>query len=105
MIKVVFEEKGGNLKGFSASGHAGYAPYGSDIVCAAVTSAVQMTVNGAVEIIKARCKVETLENEIRFSSEEESSGVVAMLEALKLHLEILSEQYEGKIKVEVITGV
>ncbi|MBR5721970.1 MAG: ribosomal-processing cysteine protease Prp, partial [Clostridia bacterium] len=46
MIRIVFVEKDGRLNGFSVSGHAGYAPYGSNIVCSAVTSAVQLTVNG-----------------------------------------------------------
>lgn len=36
MVKVKFTTEGGLLK-FKASGHANYGPYGSDIVCSAIT--------------------------------------------------------------------
>ena len=38
--------------GFAVSGHAGYDDYGHDIVCASVTSAVQMTANGLTEVLE-----------------------------------------------------
>ena len=37
MIRTVFDREGGRFTGFRASGHAGYAEHGSDIVCAAVS--------------------------------------------------------------------
>ena len=37
MIEAVFFRKGERFTGFQASGHAGYADHGSDIVCAAVS--------------------------------------------------------------------
>lgn len=37
MIRAVFTREGERLTGFRASGHAGYAEHGSDIVCAAVS--------------------------------------------------------------------
>ena len=108
MIRIVFVEKDGRLNGFSVSGHAGYAPYGSDIVCSAVTSAVQLTVNDITEICKAEADVETLENEIKFkladNDTEKREISRAFLESLKLHVEILSEKYKGTIKIEEITG-
>ena len=45
MIKAEFKKRGGSLCGFRVSGHSGYSVSGSDIVCAAVTSAVQFAVN------------------------------------------------------------
>ena len=35
--------------GFRVTGHAGYAESGSDIVCAGVTTAVQLVANGITE--------------------------------------------------------
>ena len=41
MTKVEIFNQGGRINGFAVSGHSGYAEEGSDIVCAAVSSAVQ----------------------------------------------------------------
>lgn len=45
MIHAEFRKLNGNYSGFEISGHAGYAGKGEDVVCAAVSSAVQLTVN------------------------------------------------------------
>ena len=52
MIRVEFTKSGELLTSFSVSGHAGYDDYGHDIVCASVTSAVQLTANGITEVLK-----------------------------------------------------
>ena len=47
MIKFKVERnKAGKIVGLEVNGHAGFAECGSDIVCAAVSTAVQMTING-----------------------------------------------------------
>lgn len=51
MTKVEIFNQGGRINGFSVSGHSGYAEEGSDIVCAAVTTAVKFaeaTINDAL---------------------------------------------------------
>jgi uncharacterized protein YsxB (DUF464 family) len=49
MINVtIFRDKTGMINGFEVNGHAGYAPAGSDIVCAAA-SATAYTAAGALE--------------------------------------------------------
>ncbi len=84
--------------GFSVSGHAGYAEYGKDIVCAAVTSAVELTANGITEILGLPAQVEVKENEIRLSlKEEELVAAQPFLKALRLHLSLLSEEFEKTI--------
>ena len=45
MIRAVLYQAGGQLTGFSVRGHAGYAPEGSDIVCAAVSVLTTTCVN------------------------------------------------------------
>ena len=57
MIRVEFTKSGELLTSFSVSGHAGYDDYGHDIVCASVTSAVQLTANGITEVLKLPAKV------------------------------------------------
>ena len=41
MTKIEIFNHDGRINGFSVSGHSGYAEAGSDIVCAAVTTAVR----------------------------------------------------------------
>ena len=45
MIRAVLYQTGGRLTGFSVKGHDGYAPEGSDIVCAAVSVLTTTCVN------------------------------------------------------------
>lgn len=46
MIEAVFfKDSGGTYRGFSVSGHAGYADSGRDIICAGVSALAINTVN------------------------------------------------------------
>ena len=64
MITVRFQKSGSRLRAFSISGHAGYADAGQDIVCASVTSAVQLTANAITEQFGERAAVTVEENQI-----------------------------------------
>ena len=50
MIKVTINKKGNNIDKIIITGHANYAEYGKDIVCAAVSATVLTTINGIVAI-------------------------------------------------------
>lgn len=100
MIRAIFCKQKDVYKGFSVSGHACYADYGNDIVCASVTSALQCTTNGIVEILKVKVDVDVSENEIKLSLvDTDNSCAVAFLQAFYLHLELLSQDYNGTIKL------
>ena len=43
----------GSLTGYRAEGHAGYADYGYDIVCAGISALTQSTLNGLKNVLKA----------------------------------------------------
>lgn len=102
MIRVKFRQSEGMLTGFSVSGHAGYDEYGKDIVCASVTSAVQLTANGITEIQKLPAQVKVNENTIQLQVPKEQAGQAgAFLNALLLHLRLLSQEYEGTIEISV----
>lgn len=58
MIKVTFREKGDDIIGFSCQGHAGYAPEGSDIVCAAVSCLTETCVNALESVAGVRAEVQ-----------------------------------------------
>ena len=102
MIHADFVKSEGRLVGFSISGHAGYDDYGHDIVCASVSSAVQLTVNGITEILKTKADVTVEENLIKIMlSVKNAQKAQAFLEALLLHLNLLAEDYEGTIQVNL----
>ena len=57
MIKLCFYERNGALAGFCCEGHSGYGEKGADIVCAAVSSAVELTERAINDIAKAGAEV------------------------------------------------
>jgi hypothetical protein len=101
MIQAKFFSKAGQLTGFSVSGHSGYADAGEDIVCAAVSSAVQLTANGITEISHLPAQVEVGENTVSLRLVDSASigSGQAFLEALQLHLSVLAEDYPKNVKL------
>ena len=99
MTRAVFRTRAQRILGFEVSGHSGYAEAGEDIVCAGVSSAVQMTVNAVVEIIGVAAQVRsrredafvslTLPGEI---DNERMQQCQIALRALLLQLELLEEE-------------
>lgn len=102
MILAQFQKGPGGLYAFTISGHSGYAEAGSDIVCASVSSAVQLTANAVTEVVKARAQVKVKENTISlFLKEPGNQEAVHFLDALLLHLQLLEEDYQEFMKVTV----
>ena len=99
MITAEFTGTADRLLSVQVSGHAGFAPAGEDIVCAAVSSAVQLTANAITEVRKAPCRVTVLENAV--SIVPESSAAQEFLQALYLHLSLLAEEYPGTIHLKI----
>ncbi len=99
MLKAVFVKKNGRLCRCSIKGHAGYAEHGQDIVCASVSSAVQLTANLLTETFGedavASAKGDTVN--IRTNGSELSEK---LLEALLVHLQCISEEFPGTINFE-----
>lgn len=101
MITVTFSEKG-----FEVSGHSGYAEEGSDIVCAAVSSATELTVNAITEVLKIKAKVEvdpsdaliklTLPESI---SIDELQLVDIILDSYKLQMSLIAEEYSDYVLI------
>lgn len=105
MIKVRFFNNCSAVCGFEISGHAGYADKGHDIVCASVSSAVQMVANTVTEVIGVKAAVSNVDGTITLrlghcSDEEKLASAQAIIEGLRLHLSILSKQFRGTISIE-----
>ena len=102
MIKVEFFGNSPVL-GFSIKGHSGYSEHGSDIVCAAVSSAAYMVANTITEILKVE-PLQLYENdgEMRLELDESSAQKCSdILSGFVLHLHSLSEEYKKYIKVTI----
>ncbi len=101
MITAVFYKKGRDFSGFRVSGHAGYAEYGHDIVCASVSSAVQLTANLITESFGISADVSAEDNAVTLrvaETCEEASGIIG---GLMTHLELLSEEFENTIITKI----
>ena len=101
MITVEFFRNKSEIIGFRISGHAGYSVNGDDIVCASVSSADQFAANLITECFKTEADVNAVGETINLmlTGLENRDNAVKVLDALKLHLELLSEDYEKTIKI------
>ena len=101
MIRItVYKTKSGEYRKFICDGHAGYADYGKDIVCAAVSALVINTINSLEEIAGEPIQVEADESSGRIScffsqlQLRESSRV--LMDSLTLGLGRIEAQYGRK---------
>ena len=102
MICAQFFRKDGRLCSVQVSGHAGFAESGEDIVCASVSSAVQLVANGITECAKQQAEVRVSNNRISVTLPAHPSEMsVCFLDALHLHLTCLEQDFEGCIQVTV----
>lgn len=104
MTKCEFFTEGDRITGFSVSGHSGYAEAGSDIVCAAVSTAVTMAEATINEVCGAKAKVRVKEEDARVTltlpaSCDEEEAVQAVLAGMLLTLCALREDYPDHIEV------
>ena len=93
MIKVEY-----NNKKITISGHAGFADYGKDIVCASVSSIIYTTVNGLLNIDSESIKFtdnKIITIEILKNDNVTNILINNMLDLLKE----LEEQYPKNIKI------
>ena len=104
MTTVEFTNTDGRLTGFCCSGHSGYGEEGTDVVCAAVSTAVKFAEAAINDVLGSHAKVRVNESEARVSltlpaSCEEESAVQAVLTAMMLTLCSLRDEYPDYIEV------
>lgn len=90
--------------GFSIQGHAGYGEEGTDIVCAAVSSAAYLVGNTLTDILHITplsLRVEEGDMFLRIEAKDEPM-CRDLLAGLKLHLSQLTEQYPGCLRVDYL---
>ncbi len=101
MTTVRLIKTDGNIVGFEVSGHSGYAESGSDIVCAAVTSAVTLveTIINDSFAAGADVTVNPEAAEITLMMNKQCEACQSVLEAFERHMRVLCEEYPNYIEV------
>lgn len=103
MTKIRFYHNNqGEILGFQTIGHAGYAEYGEDIVCAGVSALVLNTVNSIETLTADRLITETDEVKgiirTKFSGRRSREGQLLM-QSLRLGVLELEAEYDQFIQV------
>lgn len=101
MVQAEFYKTNGKFSGFRVSGHTGYAPRGRDIVCAAVSSAVQLTVNMLYEFkisIRASSEGGAVKCIVKNAGDDISSRIIRQL---MHHFELILEEFPKTIKITI----
>ncbi len=95
MTNVEFIHTAQGYIGFSACGHAGDAPQGENIVCAAVSAAVELTECQLTDILLLHTQVDIDAKTARVSVRLQDAHPLAQapVQALKLYLTRLAEEY------------
>lgn len=104
MTKVEFFSQDDRICGFCCSGHSGYAEEGADIVCAAVTTAVQFAEAVIVDTLGERASVRVNDAAAQITLTlptvcEQEDTVQAVLTGMMLTLCSLRENYPDYIEV------
>ena len=104
MTKVEIFNHDGRINGFSVSGHSGYAEEGSDVVCAAVSTAVKLAECTINDVLGEHAKCRVNEDEARITLNlpaacEHEEAVQAVLTGMMLTLCSLRDEYPDYIEV------
>lgn len=104
MTKVEFFTQEDRITGFCVSGHSGYGEEGTDIVCAAVSTAVQMAEATLNDVLGIRAKTRVNADEARVTltlpaASEEEDAAQAVLAGMMITLCDLRDEYPDYIEV------
>ena len=104
MTKVEFFTQEDRITGFCVSGHSGYGEEGTDIVCAAVSTAVQMAEATLNDVLGVRAKTRVNADEARITltlpaASEEEDAAQAVLAGMMITLCDLRDEYPDYIDV------
>ena len=100
----LFKNKNGEIVKFVVSGHSDFAEAGSDILCAAVSTAATMTLNGILEVAKVTVGYEVRDAYLECILpdnllEEEQEKCSLLIDTLVLTLRDLEQQYKKHITI------
>lgn len=103
----LYKNKNGKIVKYIVKGHTDFADVGSDILCAAVSTAATMTLNGITEAAGINAGYEVREAYIECVlpenlTEAEQEKCELLINSMMLALEDLKKQYEKHITITVL---
>ena len=103
MTKVEIFRKNGNIIGYKASGHSGYSEQGSDIICSAISTSLQMTLIGIQEVLKLKVDFKIndgfLDVDLKNISLDKLTQTNIHTETMAIFLKELTKQYPKYIRL------
>ena len=84
----------------TVSGHAGYSEYGTDIVCASVSSIINTVVNSCMSIDSNSINYQDDSKVVTITKINDNENVSKILNTMIEILKDLERQYKENIKVE-----
>lgn len=102
MKAVFYRDPVKGLTGFQISGHAGYARYGSDIVCSAVSALSENTVNAIERFTSDQAELTVREKDgfMEYHLKTVSPESTLLMNALRLGLESIEESYGKYLEIK-----
>ena len=101
MIKVKITKEGSLIKNIIITGHANYAEYGKDIVCAAVSATVLTTLNGIIALDNSILVVEQKQDKLIIDVKKEEQISQIFINNMINCLEQLVIDYPKNKKIEI----
>lgn len=104
MIDVQVRRVHGRVTGFTVHGHAGYAPRGEDIVCAAVSALTDTVTLSLLRLAGVAVRVEAREGHLACSLPEVLEDDAAeradlLINTLLLGVEEIARAYPGRLRL------
>ena len=99
MIKVEINKKNNVIESIHCKGHAGYADYGKDIVCASFSTMIITTINAILEFDKDAISY-TNSNDLKIVNIKKDNITNSLLNNLVNMIYELKENYDKNIKVK-----
>ena len=110
MIKIEIQRQNGKITYFEIKGHADFSGYGDDIICAAVSSVGQMTINGLIETLKLQKKLEYVEKDGLITcdlkdselTDDELEKADILVESMYSYIKDVAKSYNNFVKLKEI---
>ena len=106
MTTITFRTEGDRIIGFDSQGHSGYAEEGSDIVCAAISSTVDLVVTTINDVLGLAASVKIRESDASISlrlpgglAPEAEFTCQTLLTGLMVYFAELRDEYPENIEV------
>jgi uncharacterized protein YsxB (DUF464 family) len=106
MTTVKFRMEDDRIIGFDSEGHSGYAEAGTDIVCAAITSAIRLVETTVNDVLGLCAAVKVQEQDAKISlrlpgglSAEAETTCQTLMTGLMVYFAQLRDEYPDNIEV------